>query len=171
MRSRTVIHEACNGGAEAALAQERECMTKVIVRRVHSIHALFVYACPCSPNTKVCTCQKVECKYESHSCSSYDDAVGHEYHSSTRLWDGVTSTANVAGAVTGLGSNHHDGFTSKYDNYANTNLANLDDCAGPKCGLTNAFSKACGDSCISRSSVCLQPSVQMLRTAAFDWPD
>ena len=134
-RDRTVIHEACNGGVELALHQERECLTKV------------------------CTCTKVECKYEAHACSTYDDAVAHEYHSSTRLWDGITSTANVAGAVTGLGSNHHYGFVSKYDNYAHTDLANLADCAGPKCGLTNAFSKACGNSCISRNNVCSKPAV------------
>jgi hypothetical protein len=100
-RDRTVIHEACNGGYELPLHQVRECMTQV------------------------CTCTKVLCKYESHTCTHYADAVGHQYHSAAALWANVAQThrsiANVASSVdvtASVGSNQHDGFLSGFDNFA-----------------------------------------------------
>jgi hypothetical protein len=114
-RTRTVTVTPCNNGAACpATTQTHECM-----------HA-------------VCSCEKVECKFETHSCTNYQDAqTGVQYHSDTELWSGYGSApnGNVAAAnamvATPLsatarhtsiaerdtrGSTGNAGFTSGFDN-------------------------------------------------------
>jgi hypothetical protein len=89
----------------------------------------------------ICSCEKVECKFETHSCTNYEDAqTGVQYHSDTKLWsgygnDGHVAAPNVAAAnamvatpssVTARhtsiaerdtrGSTGNAGFTSGFDN-------------------------------------------------------
>jgi hypothetical protein len=114
-RTRAVTVTPCNNGAACpATTQTRECM-----------HA-------------VCMCEKVECKFETHSCTNYQDAqTGVQYHSDTELWSGYGNApnSNVAAANAMVatptsatarhtsivdrdtrGSTGNAGFTSAFDN-------------------------------------------------------
>ena len=89
----------------------------------------------------VCECEKVECRFETHSCTNYEDAqAGVQYHSDTKLWsgngnDGHVAAPNVAAANAMVatpssatarhtsiaerdtrGSTGNAGFTSGFDN-------------------------------------------------------
>ena len=78
-RTRTIIHPACNGGVACpATSQTEACMNRV------------------------CECEKVLCKYEAHTCSTYTSSSGTLYHDVSNYETSYDDHGNNLGAL-GLG--------------------------------------------------------------------
>ena len=155
-RTRAVTVTPCNNGAACpSTSQTRECM--------HT----------------VCMCEKVECKFETHSCTHYQDAqTGVQYHSDVELWSGYGNAPNgnvaAANAMVATptsatarhtsivdrdtrGSTGNAGFTSAFDNRhdeVNAATGNVNYGAGDQHGIvTSTDSHYFSGTCANAESV------------------